>query len=35
LDPGVALEVLKGLEQFMNNRKYNSLDAIISAARKK
>jgi dihydroorotate dehydrogenase (NAD+) catalytic subunit len=33
--PGIALEVLQGIEQFMNKKKYNKLEAIIGAARKK
>lgn len=35
IDPGVALQVLHGIEQFMNKKKYNKLDTIIGAARKK
>lgn len=34
-DPGVAVEVLQGIEQFMKKKKYNKLEALIGAARKK
>lgn len=34
-DPGAALKVIEDIGQFMNKKKYNSLDAIIGAARRK